>query len=461
MTLWFDVDDLVAHFTAHQRPTGIQRLSFEVYRELWRLAGEDGGIGFCRRCTGGTGFCRIDFPVFEAGLLALMARKRALPAPPKLVETPRVSRLRVFFRRLPQHFRRPIGVIYRAMWQIAAALRDLAAALIFPQRPAPMRDDQFDVETADIVFSAGDWLVSLGAAWSRLYDSKANENLRAGGVRFAVMVYDLIPELFPEWTLRGTIDDFGVFLRDTVAAADMIFTISQNSAADIERFLRKVAAPAIPVVVLPVGCSAPLARQTAIAQASPFVLLVATIEIRKNHALMFRVWQRLVQSMPRAEVPALVFAGTIGWLTADFLQQLENSQWLGGKIVFLDAPTDEELAALYNSCLFTVFPSLYEGWGLPVTESLGFGKPVAASNRSSIPEAGGEFCVYFDPENLDEATAVIRGLIEQPERVAALKRRIANEFRPPRWEDTAAALLRSLEGETSAKAAQKSTARAA
>jgi glycosyltransferase involved in cell wall biosynthesis len=148
--------------------------------------------------------------------------------------------------------------------------------------------------------------------------------------------------------------------------------------------------------------------------------------------------------MPAAGVPDLVFAGKPGWLTADFLQQMENTFWLNGRIKFVNSPPDAALAALYQGCLFTVFPSLYEGWGLPVTESLSFGKTVAASNRASIPEAGGAFCSYFDPEDLVAATAVIRGLIERPERVAELEARIAMQFRPPSWAETAAALVAAL-----------------
>ena len=62
--------------------------------------------------------------------------------------------------------------------------------------------------------------------------------------------------------------------------------------------------------------------------------------------------------------------------------------------------TDADLKVLYEGCLFTLFPSFYEGWGLPVTESLAFGKPCIASNRSSIPEAGGKLARYIDPNNL-------------------------------------------------------------
>ena len=64
--------------------------------------------------------------------------------------------------------------------------------------------------------------------------------------------------------------------------------------------------------------------------------------------------------------------------------------------------SDATLYQLYERCLFTVFPSFYEGWGLPVGESLWFGKNCIASNASSIPEVGKEFVTYFDPQSLDE-----------------------------------------------------------
>ena len=144
------------------------------------------------------------------------------------------------------------------------------------------------------------------------------------------------------------------------------------------------------------------------------MLMVGTIEARKNHGAMLRVWRRMLQTMPEAEVPDLVFAGKIGWLTTDLIQQLNNADWLGGKIRFINSPTEADLANLYQHCLFSVFPSLYEGWGLPVTESLGFGKTVVASHCSAIPEAGGEFCAYFDPDNINDAYEVICGLIENP-----------------------------------------------
>jgi glycosyltransferase involved in cell wall biosynthesis len=152
--------------------------------------------------------------------------------------------------------------------------------------------------------------------------------------------------------------------------------------------------------------------------------------------------------LPTEAVPNLVFAGrVIGNIAATFDGSMRHPA-LRKKFWIIAEPDDEQLAGLYRQCLFTVFPSFYEGWGLPVTESFSFGKTVAASNRGSLPEAGQDFCAYYDPGNLAEATSVIRGLIEHPERVAAFEAAIAARFDPPSWSDTAAALLAVLHQES-------------
>jgi glycosyltransferase involved in cell wall biosynthesis len=177
-----------------------------------------------------------------------------------------------------------------------------------------------------------------------------------------------------------------------------------------------------------------------------YVLFVSTIEARKNHALLFRVWRRLLTEMPPDQVPVLVFAGRVGWMVSDLMQQLENAAWLGGKIRLVSNPTDTELMALYRGCQFTVFPSLFEGWGLPVSESLALGRPCIVSNRTALPEAGGDLARYFDPENLDEACQTIRAVIEDPAGLEAWRNRVAREFQQVPWSDSATVIRRALAG---------------
>jgi glycosyltransferase involved in cell wall biosynthesis len=447
MTVWFDVEDLIRFFQNTARPTGIQRLSFETYRAIWRQAGASGEVRFCRRSATRHGFKGIHFPALEAGIIA-SAATAAAPAPQiELLQPNEPSRLAKAAHQLPLQYRIPLGMMARGAKQMAGGVRDLARAGLSPLNSRAATSNrvgghQFDLDGQDVVFGPGDWVVNLGASWDTQYAPEFLEKLHADGARFSLLAYDLIPELFPEWCHQIVVREFRTWLRDVVPQADLIFTISRNTASDLVNCLQKLGKSVPAPVVLPVGSYPPakLAFGPRIVE-RPYVLMVSTIEARKNHAAMLRVWRRMLQTMPESAVPDLVFAGKIGWLTTDLIQQLNNADWLGGKIRFINSPTESNLSSLYRHCLFSVFPSLYEGWGLPVTESLSFGKTVVASRCSAIPDAGGEFCAYFDPDSINDAYSVIRGLIENPDRVATLEARIAATFRPPTWDDTAAALL--------------------
>jgi glycosyltransferase involved in cell wall biosynthesis len=112
--------------------------------------------------------------------------------------------------------------------------------------------------------------------------------------------------------------------------------------------------------------------------------------------------------------------------------------------MIVENPDDATLAALYRGARFTLFPSLYEGWGLPVSESLAFGKVCLASNSTSIPEAGGRFCLYHDPDSVTAATALYRRAIEEAGLIESLEATIAAEYRPTPWSVTARSVLDAL-----------------
>ena len=175
-----------------------------------------------------------------------------------------------------------------------------------------------------------------------------------------------------------------------------------------------------------------------------YTLFVSTIEVRKNHRLLVRVWRRLLERHGADAVPVLIFAGQIGWLVDDLLADLTASDYLNGKIVVMSGLSDAELRQAYRSCSFTLFPSLCEGWGLPVAESLAQGKFCVASNRTSIPEVGGDLIDYFDPSNDDDALAKIERLLLDPDYLAAREARLRAEYRPRSWADCAHTLMAKL-----------------
>ncbi len=443
-------------------------------------------MGVCRHGPGESGFTVVDWPDTEARILRATRHvdpiipedeptlEAALPAPAA------ISALRSRARRLPLDIRAPLVMVANAEIHAAHALADVFRAQVHVMRAIrdlivnmwrwvrPVRKPVYIVELAaepgtdeppqiapmdtallldhPVGFAPGDILLSTGATWQfQNYYMRIDRLKHNSGVIFASFVHDMVPILFPEWSVKHTTEAFELWAREVLPRADILFTNSDATARDVALFARRRGLPIPPAIKLPMGMSF-VAQENLPSSLHPnnFVLFVSTIEPRKNHAAMLRLWRRLLQVLPADTVPDLVFAGRIGWLARDVIGQAENADWLGGKLRLVEAPSDAELASLYRDCVFTVYPSFYEGWGLPVTESLCFGKPVAASNKGSIPEAGGEFCVYFDPDDLNDAERVVRALIERPEQLASLKARIAATFHPPGWDVTAKAALSAL-----------------
>ena len=158
-----------------------------------------------------------------------------------------------------------------------------------------------------------------------------------------------------------------------------------------------------------------------------------------------RVWRRLLERHGADAVPVLIFAGQLGWKVEGLLAELEASNYLDGKIELRRNLSDAALQQAYRSCQFTIFPSLCEGWGLPVAESLVQGKICVASNRTSIPEVGGDFVDYFDPTNEDDAMAKIERLLFEPGYLQKRETRLRNEYNPPTWADCVLSFMAALD----------------
>ena len=139
-------------------------------------------------------------------------------------------------------------------------------------------------------------------------------------------------------------------------------------------------------------------RESRASPRGPFVLCVGTLEIRKNLCGLSRRSGAACVADPAPRASArLVLAGRPGWLNEDFERLMAATGNLGGWVRVLHGPTDAELDHLYRNCLFTVCVSLKEGWGLPIGESLAYGKTGVVSGVSSMPEVGGDLVEYCDP----------------------------------------------------------------
>lgn len=300
-----------------------------------------------------------------------------------------------------------------------------------------------------VEFAAGDIYVSLGLDWE-YKDWKAIYALkRRLGFGAILCCYDIIPIKYPHLCVADASRVFAHYFVDLAWVADHIFCISECSQRDLKAFLDGIGAPVPSSSVIRLGSDLPALPEDLEHSADgaidrllgeDFILFVSTIERRKNHETLYRAYTRLIDE-GIAGLPKLVFVGMRGWGVNDLMADLALDPRVQDKIVLLDRVDDADLARLYRKARFSCYPSLYEGWGLPVAESLSFGKFCLSSHAASLPEVGGDFVQYLDPWDVPGWAAALRRLIAAPEEVARLEARIRAEYRAPQWRDSALMLL--------------------
>jgi glycosyltransferase involved in cell wall biosynthesis len=310
---------------------------------------------------------------------------------------------------------------------------------------------QMENTAIDVSPKSGDVYLVLGAFWITGSFASKFADMKRRGVIVGGFIYDIIPISHPEFCADELIPAFFIAFGDGLSVFDFLFTISEFTAREVRGLLSRNGLPEIPVISVPLAHSFDkdneldgglVDRNVESITLRPFVLFVSTIEARKNHALMVAIWRRMLKE--GLEPPDLVFVGRKGWRVNDLFEALHGSKFLGGKIHVLHDVSDVDLRRLYERCRFTVFPSFVEGWGLPVGESLVYGRPCVASNTSSIPEVGGELVDYIDPSNSSEAEFVIRKLCFDDDYLELRVKNIRDSFKPRTWGDVSKLFISRL-----------------
>jgi len=278
------------------------------------------------------------------------------------------------------------------------------------------------------------------------YFHKINSIRRKYNALFYMVLHDLVPIFARETCDQGTAMVFEDFLKKSFGIVDTYICISENTKNDLLRYCEELGQPAPSAVVVTNGCELAKPMQESknlpsVYALGSFVLFVSTIEGRKNHVLALKTWTRLV--LEREDVPKLVCVGRYGWRAEEFIRTIVASDGLGKKIEILSEVSDEELEELYANCLFTIYPSFYEGWGLPVTESLARGKVCVSSYTSSLREAGGDLAIYIDPHSNDQLYRAVSDLLEDPDLIVEREERIRNEFVLRPWSQVAQDYLKA------------------
>ncbi|AEH85452.1 glycosyltransferase [Mesorhizobium opportunistum] len=252
--------------------------------------------------------------------------------------------------------------------------------------------------------------------------------------RLAFLCHDLIPTLRPE-LLGASVGErrFGSYLEQLVRLGAPAFCASDAVGVTLTDHMRKagIAAPVVYRFPMPSILHETASRMGAtsrIETGEPFVIYCSTIEVRKNHILLARIWQQALEE--GVKLPRLVCAGRWGWMIEPLRAFLKAHPELLQSITFTGLVSDEQLIQYYRSATFGVFPSHIEGWGYGASECLDFGVPVIVSTAPSLIEATGGLMPAIDSEDVQGWYAATRRMAEDHAWRSSLAERIAKQHRP-------------------------------
>jgi glycosyltransferase involved in cell wall biosynthesis len=426
-TLYFDVTDVIDFATRYSRVTGIQRVQLNIVTLLARKHG-----GERVRCTYFDNVKRMMFE-FDPAQLSANEEFNAEALLADLGVTTGIAWLRGLSKSQVKSFLRRYN---NNKWLRAAKKVEIyVLALLLPSRLAalgllaPIRtNDSPKVELRRVsALSPQSLYVCMGSIWKYPQVLSFAKQHSAQGQGVVQMVYDLIPVVHPEYYAPAESREYETWLAEAFDYVRGFACISQWTANDLQKFAarskRNIKTRVVPLahefygfdrsanIALPIELSSLDGKR--------FVLCVGTIETRKNGVNLLKAWREFADELGD-RMPLLVFAGKYGKGGELVQKMLERDSVLAQLVRLEHAPSDRQLAWLYRNCMFTVFPSTYEGWGLPVGESAWFGKYCVASNATSVPEVCGDLLQYVDATSIESIKA---GISEVLVDAAALRAR--------------------------------------
>lgn len=279
--------------------------------------------------------------------------------------------------------------------------------------------------------------------WGEWWDDSFIEYLKevqSAGVKIVQLIHDLGPLVQPQFSDNSS-DSLSKYCRNILPIAHRIVTISKNTEKDIKQWLHNNGLDEQEMRIFREGDDFKFAASKPVKDPkfsnaqlgnSKFLLSVGTVEAKKNHQLLYYVYK--LAASRGIDIPPTVVVGRRGWKTDDMYSIATTDPETKDKLIFLHDVDDEELSWLYDNCMFTVFMSFYEGWGIPIAESVSRGVPCICSNKSSMVEIAEGHVQYFDPASPDECLSLISELVKSDKLKKAQAR--AKSYKQFSWDES-------------------------
>jgi glycosyltransferase involved in cell wall biosynthesis len=300
----------------------------------------------------------------------------------------------------------------------------------------------------EVLVKHGDIIFSSGHDWDCLESFDAVCRYVDAGVRLVSILHDTMPINFPFTYSTEFSARFRKWLLGVLRHSSFCFANSECTRGDVEAYAVAAGTNCPPIEILRLGDNIPaetsaLPSELAEKISSPYLLAVGTIEFRKNYNVLLNAYRILMGEM-RFTPPIMYIVGGQGLLDGNILVQASSDPRLQGRVEVLSHVDDASLASLYQNALFTLYPSIYEGWGLPVAESLCHGKQCITSSGTSMMEIAPELTRFAHPLCPDQWANQIHELCSNQALLELENSKIRAEYSPVKWQDTAKKVLTAL-----------------
>jgi glycosyltransferase involved in cell wall biosynthesis len=303
----------------------------------------------------------------------------------------------------------------------------------------------------DLAPGPEDVILSAGCDWIHKEAADLGALKRRAGFRLVVLCYDIIPLLHPEFFPAADVARFRAHWLATFPIADCVVFNARRIEADARAFCVAQGIRIGPTQVVQLGYEPPPRQDVPMRlrdglEPGRFALFVSTIEPRKGHRLLVDAWRQLLaRGVPQRQRFKLVFVGRRGWMVDALLREIDDAAAFDFTLRHYVDMDDDELAAHYRAAAFCLYPSVYEGFGLPIIEAFAHGKAVIASTGGAVPETVGGLSPCLDVADEAAWVALLERWIEDPQARAGDEARIRQSFAHARWEASATALLATAE----------------